>query len=238
MINNKVWRGRIFAGTVIVVVMVTAFIMRRQGFPLYENITSYLQFHRTTAPINFVLLYTLFSTLLIPTLPLNLLAGFLWGPLWGSAITVVGAALGSLFPFLLSRYILGDYFSTRFKSGKWQGLYDQLMKNSWKVVAFTRLNPAFPAGMLNYFYGISGIPFIRYFVATVLFLQPPIIIFAILGSMIGGIMQPEESAKMSRYLFLLGIVLTLFIVLGLILKKRYQKVEKEENQLVTENTLQ
>ena len=51
-------------------------------------------------------------------------------------------------------------------------------------------------------------------------------------------MQPEESAKMSRYLFLLGIVLTLFIVLGLILKKRYQKVEKEENQLVTENTLQ
>ena len=56
----------------------------------------------------FVLAYAVAVTLLIPTLPLNLGAGVLWGAGWGSALSVAGATLGATLAFLLTRFAASE----------------------------------------------------------------------------------------------------------------------------------
>ncbi|MEA5443968.1 TVP38/TMEM64 family protein, partial [Cyanobium gracile UHCC 0281] len=56
----------------------------------------------------FVPLYALWVTLLLPGVWASMLAGVLYGPLWGSALVFAGACLGAQAVFLLGR-------------GRWRG---------------------------------------------------------------------------------------------------------------------
>jgi uncharacterized membrane protein YdjX (TVP38/TMEM64 family) len=51
------------------------------------------------APLAFVPAYALASTFLIPTLPLNIAAGVLWGPIVGTFLALAGSVLGALTAF-------------------------------------------------------------------------------------------------------------------------------------------
>jgi len=62
----------------------------------------------------FTLIYALMTTFLLPTLPLNLAAGFLWDPLFGCALSIVAATLGASWSFMLARYLGRDFLEERF----------------------------------------------------------------------------------------------------------------------------
>ncbi|MEA5411528.1 TVP38/TMEM64 family protein, partial [Synechococcus sp. BA-120 BA3] len=51
----------------------------------------------------FVPLYALWVTLLLPGVWASMLAGVLYGPLWGSVLVFAGACLGAMAVFLLGR---------------------------------------------------------------------------------------------------------------------------------------
>ena len=52
---------------------------------------------------------------MLPTLPLNLGAEFLWGTWWGMVYSVAGASAGALMGFLISRYLLRRWLEEKYQ---------------------------------------------------------------------------------------------------------------------------
>ena len=57
------------------------------------------------APVLYLVLYSLGTLLLLPSTPLNLMGGALFGTGWGTVWTSVGAMLAAILAFWLSRHL-------------------------------------------------------------------------------------------------------------------------------------
>ena len=126
----------------------------------YFSITDaigFLQNYPITAPAMFISLYALLSILLVPTLPLNLAAGMLWGWAWGAVLSLLGVVFGACIAFFMARYIGYDFIRNRLKDKHWHLLWSSIDSYGWKAVAFARINPVFPSAPLNYFFGLTKI---------------------------------------------------------------------------------
>jgi len=170
------------------------------------------------APLIFILIYSITPALFLPAIPLALVAGVVFGPFWGVIYSDIGATIGATLSFLLARYFLRDWVSEKVKGSKLETLYRDIEKNGFKVVAFTRLVPLFPYNMLNYFFGITKVRFIDYFIATLFCMIPGAIGFVVFGSSIFDLLKGKITGK-----FIIGIVIILLISLIPIIYKKGKK---------------
>lgn len=197
--------------------------LRQQGFVAPEKVFAFLQDYPTLAPVLFIGLYILLSVTLVPTLPLNLGAGFLWGPLWGSLLATIGATIGATCAFLIARRLAGDYFNRKFNNSAWLWLRNETEQRGWRVVAFTRINPIFSFGPLNYFLGITSISLITYVWSTALFLMPPSLLFAAVGHSIKDFTLDGATHNLMRNILLISAAVTLLTVAKLTMKKHFRQ---------------
>jgi uncharacterized membrane protein YdjX (TVP38/TMEM64 family) len=182
--------------------------LKNQGLINPEKIFDILAAYPRQAPIAFIALYVLLSVVLVPTLPLNMGAGFLWGPVIGTTLSIIGATAGAVVAFLVARYLVGDFFRRRFEHPAWLWLHQQIEDNPWQSVAFTRINPIFSFGPLNYFYGITAVSLPTYTWSTALFLIPPSALFATLGSSLNDFTLTGAIASLWRNILILSAIFT------------------------------
>lgn len=216
--------NRLIFGLLFFVAVAIVIYLNYQGMISPKTIILYLQEHKNTAPLIFVALYILMVVCMLPTLPLNLGAGFLWGAWWGMFYSVIGASTGALVGFLISRYLMHDFFNNKFKHSAWIWMQKEAEQRDWKLVAFTRVNPIFPFGPTNYFYGITRIPLKRYLLGTVLFITPPSLIVATMGASVNDFMANAQAKVYSENILLIGVGVTLLAILKMIVSKRSGKI--------------
>lgn len=176
--------------------------------------TTLVKANRVGAPLLFVPTYALASTLLIPTLPLNIAAGILWGPLVGSALALAGSVLGALAAFGISRGAIGDWLTPHANGRALSWMESELARHGWKAVAFVRLNPVFP-GPVNFLFGLTGIRFTTYAWATAVFLTPPTLAFALIGSALGDLAAPAAVDGIRTPLMIGGALVVLLTIAGI-----------------------
>ena len=175
---------------------------------------------RGWGPVAFVGLYALLSLLVVPTVPLNLGAGILWGPLRGGLYSAAGATLGGAGAFLLARHLVGSAAVHRWTGGRWSALQEDLERSDWKVVAFTRLSPVFPTGVLNYCYGLTAIRFTTFVWSTFLFLLPGSVLFAGLGNLAGQVSLAGEPRRVAQAFLLVSAAATGVVALRWLVRRR------------------
>ena len=144
----------------------------------------------------FLLTYAVSVVALIPTLPLNLMAGFVWGVLPGGALSALGASVGALLAFLTARYLIGQPLAARFDNVPLAWIQKEILGKGWKFVAFLRLNPVVPTGPINYLLGLTSVRFLPYAAATLAFLTPPSLLVAWIGKEAGSIPLAGTSAML------------------------------------------
>lgn len=177
--------------------------------------------HPISAPLLFVPVYALAVTFFVPTLPLNLIAGALWGPVLGTAVSLAGAFGGALFGFLLARGAFGQPFARRVDAKFLGWLQEEFARHGWKVVAFVRLNPVFP-GPVSFLFGFTPIPLATYCWASAVFLLPPTIAFAVIGDSLGAVLLRGYVNNLRNMLLLVGASVVFLVASALILRARYQ----------------
>lgn len=198
---------------------VLLFALREYGYFAPGSIVFFLKSHPVIAPVIFIAVYVVMVVCLVPTLPLNLGAGLIWGPYWGGVLTVIGAGTGSACAFLATRYLASDYLNRKFNHSAWTWLSEEVQRQDWKTVAFTRLNPIFPFGPSSYFFGLTRISFSRYIVTTMLSIFPLSILFAAVGSSIGGIVLDGNAYSLVKNMLIISLAVTLLVVLKMVIKK-------------------
>jgi uncharacterized membrane protein YdjX (TVP38/TMEM64 family) len=132
------------------------------------------------APIAFILLYAICPAFLVPGLPFDLAAGLLFGPVWGTLYSVIGATAGATVAFLMARTVGRDWTEAKL-SGPLKKLKTGVEKGGWEFVAFVRLVPVIPYNLLNYALGLTRIGLAPYVLATFVFMLPATAVYVYAG---------------------------------------------------------
>ena len=164
------------------------------------------------------------SVLALPGVTFAVIASGLFGPWIGSLYCLIGATMGAVLSFLLSRYLLKDSIEELVKKN--DKLYNIIFQTDSEkellILMITRLLPIFPFNLQNFAYGITNISIVKYTIGTFLFMIPGVVIFSI-GT--EGVINAEDRSKM----FLIALLtISLMIVLGIYLYKKYKLLTIKE----------
>ena len=160
----------VVAVIVLCVVLVYAFAQH----PAFRNaVTGVLRFiEHDAGPVVgsalFVLLDVLCIVLMLPGTPLNLAAGYLFGFVRGSVVSVVGITLGAVTGFLLGRTVLRHWAEQKASSSpRLRIALDAMKESAFQMVFLLRLSPVMPFPVLSYVLGASpALSFGTYTLAT------------------------------------------------------------------------
>jgi uncharacterized membrane protein YdjX (TVP38/TMEM64 family) len=127
--------------------------------------------------------YIAAAVLLIPVWPLSISGGLLFG-LWGFVWVPLSATLGAMAAFLISRHMVRDRVRQWLaRHPKYQAIDRAVGEEGWKIVALLRISPLVPYNMMNYFCGMTRVPFAAYAAATLVGTIPVTAIYVYLGYM-------------------------------------------------------
>jgi uncharacterized membrane protein YdjX (TVP38/TMEM64 family) len=169
------------------------------------------------APAIYILIYALAPVLFLPGLPLTVVGGILFGPVWGVVYAITGATIGASLAFLVARYVARDWVAAKLTGPRWGKLDEEVARHGWKVVAFTRLIPAFPFNLLNYAFGLTRISFAQYVVTSFVCMLPACIAFIVFSSSLLGLITGTVSPTA-----LIGIALIVVVSLIPALYRRFK----------------
>lgn len=99
----------------------------------------------------FIIGYVGAVALMIPGMPLTMLAGVLYGLPVGMLVASFSATLGAAAAFLLGRWVLRDWVTRRFGHARWLKTLEQaIARNGLQMVILLRLAVFIPFAAVNY----------------------------------------------------------------------------------------
>jgi uncharacterized membrane protein YdjX (TVP38/TMEM64 family) len=169
------------------------------------------------APLGFVLAYVVGAVVAFPAVILSLAGGLMFGTLAGGLLILVGASIGAVLAFVISRRA-GRATVERLTARGAVGRLDASISGSGaSAVIFTRLVPVLPYNVLNYVWGLTGVSLRDYVVGTVVGMAPASFVYANIGGAISRSLGPETSLAALDYAKLVNRdILTAFGLLGLL----------------------
>jgi uncharacterized membrane protein YdjX (TVP38/TMEM64 family) len=193
-----------------------------------EMIEQYRNDHPVGAVLLFVLVYAISVIASVPSLPLNLAAGFFWGGFWGGFYSTIGVTIGGWISFVAARWLIGQPLAEQFDN-KWASkVQREFDRSGWKFVAFARINPIIPTGPLNYLLGLTSLSNRDFLWATFIFLLPPSIAVAYIGDTLQTFTAQQSGVnEMVRGILIASAALTFLVGVKFafrIFKKRKDKL--------------
>jgi uncharacterized membrane protein YdjX (TVP38/TMEM64 family) len=149
--------------------------------------------HPFLAPLLFVMLQMLFSSLALPCSPLTVSAGMLWGLREGMVYSILATMCASTWTFLLGRYLLRNRLTSLRKSKWYLVMLEMIAKHDWKASLFVYINPVFPSSSLGFAFGVSAISMNSFLLGAFLGTLPLQLAMVAIGEIadgrLGGILQ-------------------------------------------------
>src|SRR5438552_2295309 len=173
------------------------------------------------AAVCYPLLFAACNILLLPGGILAVGGGFFFGLWWGFLIVFAGNLVATAISFALSRWIARRWFQQKLSRNPiLRALGPAVERESWKIILLSQLHPLFPTSLLNYFYGITRIPFGSYMFWASIGRAPGLFLYVYagtLGQFAVRIMRGKSYPRMIEYWIWGGAFVTtalLLIVLG------------------------
>lgn len=175
------------------------------------------------APFVYIGLYLVSTVFFLPGTPVTILAGFVFGPLWGIFYASVASIISVSVAFLIARYVARDLVEGWVKdNAQFRKIDEQVEEQGWRIVMFTRVVPIFPFNLQNYAYGLTSIRFPTYVLISAIFMLPGTAVFVQLG---GAFVSGEGNIwKTLLYLGVAGVLLLLLSLIPKLLRKYQTKL--------------
>ena len=142
------------------------------------------------APIIYIFLYTVGTLLILPSTPLNLSGGAIFGIWEGTVWTTVAALVAAVVSFTFTRTI-GRELVARKLAGKWEAIDAEMRQGGLFYMFAIRLLPLIPYGIVNFAAGLTSIRFRDYIIGTLLGTVPGILPFVMMGSGLKSLKQGD-----------------------------------------------
>lgn len=133
------------------------------------------------APIIYIVLYTLGTILILPSTPLNMSGGAIFGPGMGTLWTSIAAVIAAVVAFAFTRTVGRETVSKKL-AGRWEAMDAEMRQGGLFYMFAIRLLPIIPYGLVNFAAGLTSIRFRDYLIGTILGTIPGILPFVLMGS--------------------------------------------------------
>jgi len=160
------------------------------------------------APAVYIAGYIVAVIFFVPGLPITVLGGVAFGPLWGTLYVWIAATVGAGLAFLAARYgVRGTVERWVAGSPRLRKMDGQVAAHGWRIVMLTRLVPLFPFNLQNYAYGLTRIGFWTYAVTSSICMLPGTAAFTFAG---GALTDGRGDVRRTlAYLAIAGVLLVL-----------------------------
>ena len=165
------------------------------------------------APVIYIIFYSLRPIILFPAGILSIVGGLSFGPLWGTAYTVVGATICALLEFLIARYF-GRGAVAKFIKGKLISLDQGIERHGFMTVLWVRLIPNVAYDIQNYSLGLTKVRLKDYFLATFFGIIPGTFGFVYLGYSL------SDFRQLWKIMVAALIIIAIYFTQGYLRKKR------------------
>lgn len=183
-----------------------------------QQLQQVLQQTGSWAPVLYIGLFILLPAFFFPVAVLALAGGLLFGLWWGSVYTFIGAVLNCAMMFLLARYVGRSQVQRLVEqklSPQWQRRLQMADgKEGFLLLIILRLIPAVPYNLINYTFGLTGISFSSYLLASAIGIIPGTFAFINIGD------KTLEAGSPSFWIAI-GLLVLLLAVTGLLGKKLF-----------------
>jgi uncharacterized membrane protein YdjX (TVP38/TMEM64 family) len=165
----------------------------------------------------FAVAYVPAAVLFVPGSLLTLGAGFVFGVVKGTLVVSAGSTAGAAAAFLVARTVAHDWVARRLAGWpKLAAIGRAVAKEDFKLVLLTRLSPVLPFNVLNYAFGLTGVRFRNYVLASWIGMLPGTVMYVYLGSAANSVasLLSEETPRSTgqQVLFVLGLAATVSAV--------------------------
>lgn len=193
------------------------------AFYFQQNATSIINWVNTLgllAPIFFLFIYCLATCLFFPTMILTLAGGAIFGPVIGTIMNLLGATIGAVCAFGISRYLLSSWWQTRDDS-RMAKLIHGVEYRGWQFVALLRIVPIIPFNLVNYGLGLTRIKFSHYVLTTMIFLLPIEIISTYFGYASMDLLSHSDALFNYTSWIILAVLATCLLLIKWLSKKQF-----------------
>ena len=212
------WRnaGRGLGGATLAVLATLALIF----LPITDWLTRLLEAVRGAGvwgPIIWSAIWIPACLLAIPGSLLTIGAGFAFGVPAGVACVSVGSVAGASTAFLVARFLARDWVTAKVaRNPRLRAIDAAVAREGFKIVLLTRLSPAFPFILLNYFYGLTRVRFRDFALASWIGMLPGTTMFVFIGSGVQSLTEAmgaggRTKTPMEYALFGVGLLATVAV---------------------------
>ncbi len=153
--------------------------MNVEGLPMLNALIHFLERLQLSleqlggwAVLAFAGMFLVVQMVMIPVAPFAIASGFFFGFGQGLLALMLGCVLGATVNFWVARRLARGWVQRKFGNNpKFRVIDRAVEREGWKIVALLRFVPI-PFGLSNYSYGLTGIHFVPYLVATCLGVIP------------------------------------------------------------------
>ena len=146
-----------------------------------EQLQAWLKQAGIWAPIIYIVLYTIGTLLILPSTPLNLSGGAIFGPWMGTVWTTIAAVIAAVVAFGFTRTVGREAIAHKF-AGRWEAMEAEMRQGGLFYMFAIRLLPIIPYGLVNFAAGLTSIRFKDYLAGTLLGTVPGVLPFVLMGS--------------------------------------------------------
>lgn len=165
------------------------------------------------APLVFLLVFVVWTVLVLPAWPLTLMAGVLFGTIGGTALVWVSATLAAAAAFLVGRYLVRDLVASWMGRRPLLRAVDRaLAAEGWRVVLLLRLSPVVPYNVMNYALSVTSVDFWEYVLATWLGMLPGTLLYILAGDTVGDLASGNSRTMVLQVLGLVATVLATWML--------------------------
>lgn len=141
----------------------------------------------------YLVVYGIGGAFAAPKAPFHVLAGFVYGPLWGVLAALGGVLCASTVAFALGRTALRGVVRRRLSGNPtWEALQEVLEEDGLRMVGLVRMTPVIPQNFFSFAASSTSIRYGSYAVGTLIGLFPIICFQAYVGSIM------ESAAAIAR----------------------------------------
>jgi uncharacterized membrane protein YdjX (TVP38/TMEM64 family) len=178
-------------------------------------------------------LFAACSILLLPGGILAVGGGFFFGLWWGFLVALLGNLVATAVSFALSRWIARRWFRQKLSGNPTlRALGPAVERESWKIILLSQLHPLFPTSLLNYFYGLTRIPFGSYMLWASIGRAPGLFLYVYagtLGQFAVRITRGKSYPRMIEYWIWGGAFVTTALLLTVLGRIAYRAIQTSHN---------
>lgn len=163
-----------------------------------QQLQKWLETMGIFAPVIYIVLYTVGTLLILPSTPLNLTGGAIFGIWWGTLWTTIAALVAAIAAFAFTRTIGRELVSHKLAE-RWSAVDAEIRQGGLFYLFAIRLLPIIPYGIVNFVAGLTSIKFKDYLIGTLLGTLPGVLPFVMMGAGITELSQGNILPLMAAF---------------------------------------